>query len=102
MSAVQLLFEGGIQIFVPRVRVRFPSRDWEWNRGFVFMREHFTISCTNDREQQQNDNAHGINAQGFKLLVGCTNQQKIWIGLFDVMWVVVSVHAPGGGSGRFF
>ncbi len=36
-----------------------------------------------------------------KLQVGCTNQQKILIGLFDVMWVVLSVHAPGGCSGPF-
>ncbi len=39
---------------------------------------------------------------GLKLQVGCKNQQKILIGLLDVMWVVLSVHAPGGGSGRFF
>ncbi len=36
---------------------------------------------------------------GLKLQVGCTNQQKILIGLFDAMYVVLSVHAPGGGSG---
>ncbi len=39
---------------------------------------------------------------GLKLQVGCKIQQKILIGLLDVMWVVLSVHAPGGGSGRFF
>ncbi len=39
---------------------------------------------------------------GLKLQVGCTNQQKILIGVFNVMWAVVSVHAPGGSSGQFF
>lgn len=52
MSAIQLLFEGGIQIFIPRVRVRFPSRDWEWKRGLVFVREHVTISCKHDKGKQ--------------------------------------------------
>ncbi len=37
---------------------------------------------------------------GLKLQVGCTNQQKILIGLFDVMCVVLSVQAPGGISGH--
>ncbi len=42
---------------------------------------------------------------GLKLQVGCKNQQKILIVFLNVMWVVLSVlsvHAPGGGSGRFF
>ncbi len=39
---------------------------------------------------------------GLKLQVGCTNQQKILIGLFDVMCVVVSVHAPVAVVGNFF
>ncbi len=33
---------------------------------------------------------------GLKLQVGCTNQDLI--GLFDVTWVVLSIHAPGGGT----
>ncbi len=39
---------------------------------------------------------------GLKLQVGCTNQQKILIGLLDVMCVVVSVHAPVAVVGDFF
>ncbi len=35
-----------------------------------------------------------------KLQVGCTNQQKILIVLFDVTWVVLSGCFLGGGSGQ--
>lgn len=52
MSASQLLFDGGIQRFIPRVCVRIPSRDWERKRELVFVREHVTISCIHDKGKQ--------------------------------------------------
>ncbi len=38
-------------------------------------------------------------ASGWDLSCKLAVQTKILIGLFDVMWVVLSVHTPGGGSG---
>ncbi len=37
-------------------------------------------------------------ASGWDLSCKLAVQTKILIGLFDVTWVVLSIHAPGGGT----